>query len=233
MSEITQPTILVIEDEPKVAAFIKKGLQTQAFVVTTAANGRDGITLAQNQSFNLVILDLNLPDMSGLDVCSRLREQHLQMPVLMLTALGTVADKLAGFDVGADDYLVKPFEFMELLARVKVLLKRAYLQTQVAPAQVLQVADLELDMGEKVARRNGQRIELTAREFALLEYLMRNRGRVVSRVDIAENVWDINFDTGTNIIDVYMNYVRNKVDKGFASRLIHTVVGMGYILKEK
>ncbi len=224
-------SILIIEDEPKVAAFIKKGLETQSFAAVIAPNGQEGMQLAERQVFDLIILDLNLPDGNGLDLCQHLRVRQPHLPVLMLTALGTVADKLAGFDAGADDYLVKPFDFMELLARVKALLKRITKETQ--PPQLLQVADLQLDLDEKIARRDGQRIELTAREFALLEYLMRNRGRVVSRVDIAEQVWDINFDTGTNIIDVYMNYVRNKVDKGFSTRLIHTVVGMGYILKEK
>lgn len=231
MPDIPSPAILIIEDEPKVAAFIKKGLETQEFTATIASDGAEGVQLAEQQTFDLIILDLNLPDMNGLEVCSQLRRRQLQLPVLMLTAMGTVADKLAGFDAGADDYLVKPFDFMELLARVKALLKRS--SRSVQSPQVLQVADLELDLNERIARRDGQTIELTAREFALLEYLMRNRGRVVSRVDIAEQVWDINFDTGTNIIDVYMNYVRNKVDKGFAPRLIHTVVGMGYILKEK
>ncbi len=223
--------ILVVEDELKVATFIRKGLQTQSFEAEIASDGKEAQQLFSEGNFDLVILDLNLPDMSGLDVCSYIRESNVHVPILMLTALGTMADKLTGFEVGTDDYMVKPFDFMELLVRIKALLKRS----QEAPLvfEKLQVADLELDLEEKVARRGGKVIDLTAREFNLLEYLMRNRGRVVSKVDIAEKVWDINFDTGTNFIEVYINYLRNKVDKGFSSRLIHTVVGMGYMLKNK
>lgn len=222
--------ILVVEDDAKVLAFLKKGLETQAYAVETAADGREGERRLATQRYDLILLDLNLPHVSGLELAARLRQRDPDVPVLMLTALGTTADKLAGFEAGADDYLVKPFEFAELLARVKALLKRA------APAEAapnLRVADLELDLAEKVARRAGQVIELTAREFRLLEYLMRNRGRVVSRMDIAEEVWDINFDTGTNVIDVYINYLRKKIDKDAPVKLIHTVVGMGYMLKEK
>ena len=223
--------ILVVEDESKVATFIKKGLQTQSFEAEIASDGREAKRLFSQGNFDLVILDLGLPDMSGLDVCTHIRNHNVHVPVLMLTAMGTMADKLTGFEVGTDDYMVKPFDFMELLVRIKALLKRS--QEIKLVAEKLQVADLELDMDEKVARRGGKVIELTAREFNLLEYLMRNRGRVVSKVDIAEKVWDINFDTGTNFIEVYINYLRNKVDKGFSSRLIHTVVGMGYMLKSK
>jgi two-component system, OmpR family, copper resistance phosphate regulon response regulator CusR len=223
--------ILVVEDELKVATFIKKGLQTQSFEATIASDGEEAKRYFNEHPFDLVILDLNLPDMSGLDVCKYIREHNTRVPILMLTALGAVADKLSGFEVGTDDYMVKPFDFMELLVRVKALLKR----TEEIPPVVekLQVADLELDLDEKVARRSGNVIELTAREFSLLEYLMRNKGKVVSKVDIAEKVWDINFDTGTNFVEVYINYLRNKVDKAFPVKLIHTVVGMGYMLKHK
>jgi two-component system, OmpR family, copper resistance phosphate regulon response regulator CusR len=223
--------ILVVEDELKVATFIRKGLQTQSFEAEIASDGREAQRLFSQGNFDLVILDLNLPDMSGLDVCTHIRQYNVHVPILMLTALGTMADKLTGFEVGTDDYMVKPFDFMELLVRIKALLKRSQESNPVV--EKLQVADLELDLEEKVARRGGKVIDLTAREFNLLEYLMRNRGRVVSKVDIAEKVWDINFDTGTNFIEVYINYLRNKVDKGFSSRLIHTVVGMGYMLKNK
>lgn len=223
--------ILVVEDELKVATFIKKGLQTQSFEATIASDGEEAISLLAEQNFDLIILDLNLPDMSGLDVCKHIRESNTRVPILMLTALGTMADKLSGFEVGTDDYMVKPFDFMELLVRVKALLKRTEEIPQ--PVEKLQVADLELDLDEKVARRGGNVIELTAREFSLLEYLMRNKGKVVSKVDIAEKVWDINFDTGTNFVEVYINYLRNKVDKNFSIKLIHTVVGMGYMLKHK
>lgn len=222
--------ILVVEDEIKVATFIKKGLQTQSFDVEIASDGKEAKTLFSQGNFDLVILDIGLPDMSGLDVCTYIRE-HNNIPILMLTAMGTMADKLTGFEVGTDDYMVKPFDFMELLVRIKALLKRSQ-ETQPV-VEKLQVADLELDLEEKVARRGGKVIDLTAREFNLLEYLMRNRGRVLSKVDIAEKVWDINFDTGTNFIEVYINYLRNKIDKGYPTRLIHTVVGMGYMLKNK
>lgn len=223
--------ILIVEDELKVATFIKKGLQTQNFDTEIAFDGNEAKQLFTQNSFDLVILDIGLPDISGLEVCQFIRDQNNKIPILMLTALGSVADKLSGFEVGTDDYLVKPFDFMELLVRVKALIKRSVSTTTVS--EKLQVADLELDLNEKVARRGGQAVELTAREFNLLEYLMRNRGRVVSKLDIAEKVWDINFDTRTNFVEVYINYLRNKVDKGFSVKLIHTVVGMGYILKHK
>jgi len=226
----TSARILVVEDDPKVLAFLKKGLETQAYAVETAEDGREGERLLSTQRYDLVVLDLNLPHVSGLELAARLRRHDAQVPVLMLTALGSTADKLAGFDAGADDYLVKPFEFMELLARVRVLLKRAAPAPEAAPT--LRLADLELDLGQKVARRAGQVIVLTAREFRLLEYLLRNQNRVVSRVDIAEAVWDINFDTGTNVIDVYVNYLRRKIDEDGLVKLIHTVVGMGYVMRK-
>jgi two-component system, OmpR family, copper resistance phosphate regulon response regulator CusR len=223
--------ILIIEDEIKVATFIKKGLQTQNFDAQIAETGSEAKYLFAQNAFDLVILDIGLPDMSGLEVCEYIRTKNSKIPILMLTALGSVADKLSGFEVGTDDYMVKPFDFMELLVRVKALLKRTAEAEQ--PSEKLQVADLELDLKEKVARREGKSIELTAKEFSLLEYMMINRGRVVSKVDIAEKVWDINFDTGTNFIEVYVNYLRNKVDKGYPNKLIHTIVGMGYMLKNK
>lgn len=228
---IENKKILIVEDEVKVATFIKKGLQTQNFEAEVAETGIDAKILFDEQSFDLVILDIGLPDMSGLEFCEDIRTKNMKIPILMLTALGSVADKLSGFEVGTDDYMVKPFDFMELLVRVKALLKRTAEIEQ--PSERLQEADLELDLKEKVARRDGKVIELTAKEFSLLEYLMINKGRVVSKVDIAEKVWDINFDTGTNFIEVYVNYLRNKIDKGFSNKLIHTIVGMGYMLKYK
>jgi DNA-binding response OmpR family regulator len=223
--------ILIVEDELKVASFIKKGLQTQNFEVIVAETGRDAKRFFDDGVYDLIIIDIGLPDMSGLEVCDYIRKKNTKVPILILTALGTVADKLSGFEVGTDDYMVKPFDFMELLVRVKALLKRTSEIEQ--PSECLQEADLELDLKEKVARRNGRVVELTAKEFSLLEYLMINKGRVVSKVDIAEKVWDINFDTGTNFIEVYVNYLRNKIDKGFSTKLIHTIVGMGYMLKNK
>ena len=228
---MTIPHILLVEDEVKVAAFIKKGLEKQGFTVEIAADGREGKQFFEEKTYDLAILDVNLPYIDGVELAAYIRSKNIQIPILMLTALGTTADKLNGFDAGVDDYLVKPFDFMELIARLRALLKRAVKTNE--PANILQVADLELDLDQKVARRSGQNIELTAKEYALLEYLMRNRNRVVSKVDIAEQVWDIAFDTGTNFIEVYINYLRKKIDKDAPNKLIHTVVGMGYTLKEK
>ncbi len=225
------PHLLLVEDETKVASFIKKGLERQGFTVEIAEDGKEGKRFFDERTYDLLILDVNLPYIDGIQLAHYIRTKNTQVPILMLTALDTTADKLAGFDAGIDDYLVKPFDFMELVARLKALLKRAAKTTELP--NVLRVADLELDLDQKLARRGGQTIELTAKEFALLEYLMRNRGRVVSKVDIAEKVWDIDFDTGTNFIEVYINYLRKKIDKEALTKLIHTVVGMGYTLKEK
>lgn len=231
MSITPKPHLLVAEDEPKVALFIKKGLETQSYKVTTAADGREGKRLINQERFDLAILDVNLPFVSGLELAEYIRTKNATIPVLMLTALDTTTDKLLGFEAGADDYLAKPFDFLELLARIRALLRRAAPPEETEP--ILKLADLELDLRAKVARRAGRTIDLTAREFALLEYLLRNAGRVVSRVDIAEQVWDIGFETGTNVIDVYVNYLRNKIDKDEPNKLIQTVVGMGYVLREK
>jgi len=222
--------VLVVEDEPKLAEFVKKGLEENACNVDIAYDGQIGKNMALSNPYDVLVLDVNLPKINGFDLAQQLRQEQLGTPILMLTAMGSINDKLIGFGAGADDYLVKPFEFRELLVRLRALQRRS---SDMLPQQnILKVADLELDLNEKVARRSQQTIDLTAREFALLEYLMRNRGRVVSRVDIAEKVWDIHFDTGTNTIDVYINFLRKKIDKDFDTKLIHTVVGMGYILKE-
>lgn len=223
--------ILIVEDEIKVATFIKKGLETQNFEVSVAYTAAEALKLFENDAYAVIILDIGLPDMSGLEVCKRIRQQNQQVPILMLTALGTVADKISGFEVGTDDYLVKPFDFMELLVRTNALIKR-YKNAPKKEEKIV-VGDLELDLKEKIARRGDKSIALTAKEYVLLEYLMRNRGRVVSKVDIAENVWDINFDTGTNFVEVYINYLRKKVDKDYPEKLIHTMIGMGYMLKVK
>ncbi len=222
--------ILVVEDEPKLAAFIKTGLEAQACAVEVAHDGTRGRQLAQRHPYDVIVLDVNLPGLNGFAVTQALRQEGNATPILMLTALGSVDDKLTGFEAGADDYLVKPFEFRELMARLRALHKRGGEKSEAVP--VLRAADLELNLGNKTASRGGRRIELTARECSLLEYLMRNRNRVVSRVEIAEKVWDIHFDTGTNTIDVYVNFLRKKVDKEFARKLIHTVIGTGYILKD-
>jgi len=223
--------ILVIEDEYKVASFLKEGLEENHFEVKTAYDGISAEKLAAAGNFDLFILDIILPDISGFELCSRLKKAYPDIPVLILTARGTTNDKLTGFDAGADDYLVKPFEFAELLARIKVLLRKSG-KIQTAP-QILTVADLELDLDRKIARRGNVEIELTAREFSLLEYFMRNRGRVLSRNDIAEHVWDASFDFGTNVVDVYVNFLRKKIDKGFDKKLIHTKMGFGYFLDDR
>lgn len=222
--------VLIIEDEPKLAEFIKKGLEEDNCTVEVAYDGQIGKSFVLSNQYDILICDVNLPRINGFDLVKQLREHKVRTPILMLTAMGSLNDKLVGFEAGADDYLVKPFEFRELLARIKSLYRRG--SEGVAVSNLLKIADLELDLNEKIARREGRKIELTAREFGLLEFLMRNKGKVVSRIDIAEKVWDIHFDTGTNTIDVYVNFLRKKVDKEFSTKLIHTVVGMGYILKE-
>lgn len=222
--------ILIVEDEQKVAGFIKRGLDEQSFSTEVAFDGLIGKKKAFSNTFDLIILDINLPLLNGFELCKEIRLVNTKVPVLMLTAMGTTDDKLTGFDSGADDYLVKPFEFRELLARIKALLKRA--QGTSLSGNILSVADLEMNIESKVVKRAGRKIDLTAKEFHLLEYLIKNKGRVVSRVDIAEKIWEITFDTGTNIIDVYVNFLRKKIDKDFTPKLIHTQIGMGYILKE-
>ncbi|MFN3403853.1 MAG: response regulator [Cytophagaceae bacterium] len=221
--------ILLVEDEPKVASFIKKGLEEQLHEVEVAYDGFTGKELALKNHHDLIILDVNLPHVNGIELCKTIRKENISVPVLMLTALGTTENKVTGLDSGADDYLVKPFEFPELLARIRALNRRN--QNTSNLGTIYKIADLELDTMTKVVRRSGKKIDLTAREFALLEYLLKNQGRVISRVDIAEKVWEISFDTGTNVIDVYINFLRKKIDKDYSPKLIHTLVGMGYVLK--
>ncbi len=221
--------ILLVEDEPKVAEFIRKGLREQLYEVALAYDGLMGEKMALENDFDMVILDVVLPHRNGLDVCCEIRRLKPELPILILTALGTTQDKVTGFDCGADDYLVKPFHFEELLARIKALSRRRSL---IAPGTIYQVADLEMDGYKKTVRRNKKEIQLTAKEFALLEVLIVHKNRVLSRTQIAESVWGIDFNRGTNLIDVYINYLRSKIDKGFSQQLIHTVIGMGYTLKD-
>jgi DNA-binding response OmpR family regulator len=223
--------ILIVEDEPKVASFIKKGLEVNNFETSIAHDGQLALRKLSDHIFDLVILDINLPKINGLNVLSQIRDKGLKTPVLLLTALGTTRDKVTGFELGADDYLVKPFEFEELLARIKALIKRASSESRLE--KILRVADLEMHVESKRVVRAGHEIELTAKEFMLLEFLMRNKGKVLSRGDIAQKIWDISFDTGTNVIDLYIFYLRKKIDKNFNPKLIHTQIGMGYVLKEK
>jgi DNA-binding response OmpR family regulator len=221
--------ILVIEDEPKVASFIKQGLEEQSKDVTICYDGFFGKKLASENYYDVIIMDLMIPYLNGLDLCKSLRADGLKTPILMLTALGTTDDKVIGLDAGADDYLVKPFEFKELLARLRALTKRY--TDNVSEPKILAIADLEMNLDEKRVRRSGKIIDLTAKEFGLLEYLLKNKNKMVSRTEIAEKVWDIHFDTGTNVIDVYVNFLRKKIDKEYTPKLIHTMVGMGYILR--
>jgi DNA-binding response OmpR family regulator len=225
--------ILVIEDEQKVAAFIKNGLEEQGYAIDLAYDGYTGEKLALSKEYNLILLDVIIPVLNGIELCKRIRTVKPDVPILMLTALGTTDDKVAGFDSGADDYLVKPFEFKELVARIKALTKRSQLKQQSPRLQnILKVADLELDIDKKLALRGNKVISLTAKEFLLLEYLMRNKGRVLSRPDIAEKVWDVTFDTGTNVVEVYVNILRKKIDKDFPTKLIQTRIGLGYVIQE-
>jgi two-component system copper resistance phosphate regulon response regulator CusR len=222
--------ILVIEDDRRVASFIRKGLEEDGFQVDVAYDGLIGKRMALSASYELIILDINLPQMNGYEVCKEIRNHNASIPVIMLTAMGTMEDKLAGFDSGSDDYIVKPFEFKELLARVRVFLKRT--GSSVSSNNILKLANLEMNLDSKTVTRSGEAIDLTAKEFQLLEFLLRNKNKVVSRAEIAEKVWEITFDSGTNIIDVYVSFLRNKIDKNYSPKLIHTLVGMGYVIKE-
>jgi two-component system copper resistance phosphate regulon response regulator CusR len=222
--------ILVIEDEKKIADTLKMGLAENGFEVEVAYDGKIGHQLLLSRNFDLAILDINLPGMNGYELCKAIRYRNMNMLVIMLTSMSSLDDKIEGYDSGADDYLVKPFEFRELLLKIRALLKRTPGQSMPV-GNLLRAADLEMNLDNKEVYRNGRRIKLTAKEFQLLEYLMRNKNRVVSRADLAINVWDVDFNTNTNVIDVYISYVRNKVDKDFEQKLIQTHVGMGYILK--
>jgi len=222
--------ILIVEDEHKVASFLKKGFEENDFTVDIACDGESAKELAGKNTYDLMVIDIILPDVNGLSLCRQFKDENTARPVIILTALGTTDDKISGFDAGADDYLVKPFEFRELLARVKVLIKR-YNKTESVQNKLI-FSDLELDIEKKKARRGGKEIELTAREFMLLEYFMRNRGRVLSRNDIAEKVWALDYSFNTNVVDVYVNFLRKKIDRGFETKLIHTRVGLGYVFDE-
>lgn len=223
--------VLVIEDELSVSSFIKRGLEEQGHQVIQAFDGVSGLKLEQNDDYDVIILDVVMPGMNGIEVCNILKnERKIDTPILMLTALGTTDDIVTGLESGADDYLSKPFKFKELIARLKAIVRRG------APSDnsssILKVQNLELNTDSKEVHRDGVEIELTAREFKLLEYLLKNKNRVVSRTDILENVWEIDFDMGTNVIDVYINYLRKKIETDSDSKIIKTVIGMGYIIKE-
>lgn len=222
--------VLLVEDEPKVASSIQQWLSEHEFGVDVAPDGAVGRHLALSKDYGIVLLDLNLPFVDGVEVCQAIRETKPDLPVIMVTALGSMDEKLNGFAAGANDYLVKPFDFRELLARMRVLLKHRSNFTNVAPSNTLQVADLELNLDTKNVYRAGELIALTPKEFGLLEFLIKNEGRVVSKYDIMEQVWDLNFDSGTNVVEVYINFLRKKIDRQYEPKLIHTKPGMGYYL---
>lgn len=223
--------ILIVEDERKIADTLKFGLSEFGFCVEVAYDGTLGYHLFNAQDFNLVILDINLPGMNGYDLCKAIRLKDQNISIIMLTSMISLKDKIEGYDSGADDYMVKPFEFKELLFKIRALLKRTMNQS-FPVGNILKASDLEMNLDSKEVRRDGKIINLTTKEFQLLEYLLRNKNKVVSRADIAISVWDVDFETNTNVIDVYISYLRNKVDKHFEHKLIQTHVGMGYILKE-
>lgn len=221
------------EDDPKIASLIKSGLEENGYVVSVISSGSQALQVFSVTNFQLLILDVMMPEINGIELCKALRNQNNFTPILMLTALGTVDDKVNGLAAGADDYLVKPFHFRELLARIEALLRRNTLASNSKTAQNTQLAfeDLTLNTESKEVKRGENLIELTAKEFNLLTLFMSNPNRLLSRQYIAEQVWDVNFDTGTNVVDVYVNFLRNKIEKGFERKLIHTKIGMGYIFK--
>jgi len=224
--------ILVVEDEFHVVNLLKRGLEEEGYDISVAMDGTSGLEMALQHQFDLLIVDIMLPGMNGIEICRKLRSENVALPILMLTALSSTENIVSGLDSGADDYLVKPFKLAELHARLRTLLRRNKNETVVADnGNALLLADLKMDLDAKIVTRNNTEISLTATEFRLLEYLMRNKGKVLSRMDILEYVWGIDFNMGTNVVDVYINYLRKKLDKDFDPKLIHTVVGMGYIFK--
>lgn len=222
--------VLLVEDEVNVASFIQRGLSEAGYEVTVAMDGAMGYSLASAHEFAIILLDVMLPGMNGLEVCRKLREANRNMPVLMLTALGSTENVVTGLDSGADDYLVKPFKFAELQARIRSLTRRSFSSSE--KVDLLFMDDLQVNTTAKTVQRGGRAITLTATEYRLLEFMLKNQRKVLSRMEILEHVWGIDFNMGTNVVDVYVNYLRKKLDKGGASPLIHTVIGMGYIMKE-
>lgn len=224
--------ILLIEDESQVSGFIRQGLEEQHHAVDVAYDGTLGERLGLSREYDVIILDIVIPGINGFDLCRIFKKEKPQTPVLMLTTLATTSDKLTGFDAGADDYLVKPFEFEELVARLNALARRS----STTPSQygtLLRVEDLKLDLEKKVAIRGDKLIKLSAKEFMLLDYFMRNPGRVIPRAELAEKIWDITFETGTNVVEVYINMLRNKIDRDFEPKLLHTRIGLGYVLEKE
>ena len=223
--------ILIVEDEPKVAAFIKQGLEEVGFNIDVAYDGATGKSMLLTNRYHVIILDVNLPLINGFQLCRIARESKVTSPVLMLTAMGGIDNKLQGFDSGADDYLLKPFEVRELIARIKVLLKRGF--EPLHKKELIRIADLEIDTEGKKVTRGGEHISLRAKEYNLLVYMAQNKDKILDRLQISEAVWGINFDTGTNVIDVYINSLRKKLDADYEPKLFHTKIGLGYLLTDK
>ena len=224
--------ILVVEDEKRLADILKDSLEEIGFEVDCAYDGYIGKTMAQKTYYNLIILDVNIPLINGYELCKEIRINNASVPIIMLTAMGEPENKLTGFDVGADDYIIKPFDFKELIARINVFLRRSTAPVEPVIENFIKIDTLVINRSTKTVFREGTRVDLTAKEFMLLEYLALNKGIVVSRADIAEKIWDLNFNTGTNYIDVYINYLRRKIDKDHEVKLIHTRVGLGYVLRD-
>lgn len=222
--------ILVIEDDVWISEMLRVGFTANNYEVTSAPDGIAGINLATSQNFDVIVTDVMMPGKTGIEVCKEVRDFNPRIPIIMLTALDSTEDKVVGFDAGADDYLVKPFDFRELLVRIKALTRRRFNEDEV---ETLRYADLVIDIPKRNVNRSGKDITLTPREFQLLEYLVRNPERVITRAELSSEVWDKHFETGTNFVDVYINYLRNKVDKEFSTKLIHTRQGMGFILESK
>jgi len=221
--------IILIEDDKKIAAFIKKGLEEERYAVDVFHNGEDGAYWATVNDYDLIILDIMLPKKNGIEICNEIRHKNILTPILMLTAKTSVGDRVKGLDTGADDYLTKPFAFEELFARVRSLLRR----NQAYKTKTLKIADLELDPASRKVSRAGKKIALTGKEYALLEYLMRNKGRVLTETMIIDHVWDMNFDPESNIVNVYIHHLREKVDRGFGKKLIHTIRSLGYTITDE
>jgi len=222
--------LLIVEDEPNLLSILRKGFAENNNDVSVALDGKTALEMVQNYTFDVVILDVMLPDINGIEICRRLRTDKNFVPILLLTALGTSENIVTGLNAGADDYLVKPFKFGELDARVNALNRRANQETE--KVDTIVIGDLEINSQAKTVKREGEPIVLTAKEFKLLYYLAKNTGRIVSRDQILDNVWDINFDMNTNVVDVYINYLRKKIDKPFSTKLIHTMKGLGYVIQE-
>lgn len=221
--------ILLVEDEPSIANMISKGLTEEGYTISVAPDGNTGFEMATGNTYDLFIVDIMLPGMNGLTLCKMLRKAKYSTPILLLTALGTTENVVAGLDAGADDYLVKPFKFSELVARIRALKRRH--AGNFTEENKLRMADLEIDLDARIVTRNGTEIKLTSTEYRMLEYFMKNPKKVISRMDLLEHVWGVDFNMATNVVDVYVNYLRKKIDKDFEQKLLHTVIGMGYILK--